>query len=126
MTLETEFCLKSVEESLARLQARDFQYRSRQSFYEYRLHEPTFETQNRFKYGRQEILVSNVFVERLWQTIKYEEVYLRAYNNVQAACSSLGRYIDGFYNTNRPHSSIDNKTPDEAYFNKLSPISLAA
>jgi len=46
--------------------------------------------------------------------------------DVPEACPSLGRYIDGFYNTNRPHSSIDNKTPDEAYFNKLSPISLAA
>ena len=45
----------------------------------------------------------NVFVERLWRTIKYEEVYLRAYASVSEARVSLGRYIDGFYNTRRPH-----------------------
>ena len=68
----------------------------------------------------------NVFVERLWRTIKYEEVYLRDYNNVPEAHSSLERYIDWFYNTNRPHSSFDRKTPDEAYFNPLNAIPLAA
>ena len=68
----------------------------------------------------------NVFVERLWRTIKYEEVYLRAYNNVPEARSSLGRYIDGFYNTKRPHSSLDRKTPYEAYSNTLMANPLAA
>ena len=68
----------------------------------------------------------NVFVERLWRTIKYEEVYLRAYNNVPEARSSLGRYIDGFYNTKRPHSSLDRKTPNEAFSDTLMAIPLAA
>jgi len=68
----------------------------------------------------------NVFVERLWRTIKYEEVYLRAYANVPEARASLGRYIDGFYNTRRPHSSLARQTPDEAYFNALSSIPMAA
>ena len=68
----------------------------------------------------------NVFVERLWRTIKYEEVYLRAYNTVPEARASLGRYIDGFYNAKRPHSSLDRKTPDEAYFNPLPAIQQAA
>ena len=54
----------------------------------------------------------NVFVERLWRTIKYEEVYLRAYANVPEARASLARYI-GFYNSRRPHSSLDGKTPDQ-------------
>jgi putative transposase len=57
----------------------------------------------------------NVFVERLWKTVKYEEVYLRAYNSVGEARASLGRYLD-FYNGRRPHSSLDRRTPDEAYF----------
>jgi hypothetical protein len=57
----------------------------------------------------------NVFVERLWRTIKYEEVYLRAYASVPEARASIGRYIDGFYNARRPHSSLDRRTPDEAY-----------
>jgi putative transposase len=68
----------------------------------------------------------NVFVERLWRTIKYEEVYLRAYDSVSDARASIGRYL-GFYNQRRPHSSLDRQTPDEAYFNRnLLPQSAAA
>ena len=57
----------------------------------------------------------NVFVERIWKSVKYEEVYLRAYGSVSEARASLGRYLD-FYNGRRPHSSLDRHTPDEAYF----------
>ncbi len=60
----------------------------------------------------------NVFVERLWRTVKYEEVYLRAYQSVSEARASIGRYFD-FYNGKRPHSSLDRQTPDQAYFNQL-------
>ena len=67
----------------------------------------------------------NVFVERVWKSVKYEEVYLRAYASVPEARSSLGRYLN-FYNTKRPHSSLDRQTPDRAYFNALSPILAAA
>jgi len=59
----------------------------------------------------------NVFVERLWRSVKYEEVYLRAYESVTEARASLGRYL-AFYNERRPHSSLDGRTPDEAYFGK--------
>lgn len=57
----------------------------------------------------------NVFVERLWRSVKYEEVYLKAYESVSEARASIGRYLD-FYNQRRPHSSLDARTPDEAYF----------
>ncbi|MCK1424831.1 IS3 family transposase [Bradyrhizobium sp. 182] len=66
----------------------------------------------------------NVFVERLWRSIKYEEVYLQAYDSVSDARASIGRYLD-FYNGRRPHSSLDGGTPDQAYFNLL-PIRMAA
>jgi putative transposase len=66
----------------------------------------------------------NVFVERLWKSVKYEEVYLRAYDSVGEARSSLGRYFS-FYNGRRPHSSLDRRTPDQAYFSQL-PQTLAA
>lgn len=72
----------------------------------------------------------NVFVERLWKSVKYAEaakrtkVYLRAYDTVAGARASLGRYLD-FYNRLRPHSSLDRRTPDEAYFNTL-PMAVAA
>ncbi len=67
----------------------------------------------------------NVVVERLGQTIKYEEVYLRAYRSVSEARSSLDRYL-AFYNRCRPHSSLDGQTPDRVYFNRPQPIQAAA
>lgn len=66
----------------------------------------------------------NVFVERICKSIKYEEVYLRAYASVSEARQSIGRYIN-FYNTIRPHSSLKALTPDQVYFNRL-PVSMAA
>ena len=66
----------------------------------------------------------NVFVERVWKSIKYEEVYLHAYETVHEARTLIGRYIE-FYNTIRPHSSLNGLTPDQVYFNRL-PESMAA
>src|SRR5476651_1425582 len=66
----------------------------------------------------------NVFVERLWRSVKYEEVYLKAYDSVSEARASIGRYLD-FYNGRRPHSSLDGMTPNRAYFTPL-PLRLAA
>ena len=66
----------------------------------------------------------NVFVERLRRTVKYEEVYLKAYDTASEARASIGRYLD-FYNRRRPHSSLDGGTPDHAYFTSL-PIRMAA
>ena len=66
----------------------------------------------------------NVFIERLWRSVKYEEVYLRAYETVVEARTSIGRYLD-FYNRRRPHSSLDDRTPDQAYFD-LPPLRAAA
>jgi putative transposase len=57
----------------------------------------------------------NVFVERLWRSVKYEEVYLRAYDSVSEARASIAKYL-AFYNELRPQSSLDARTPDEAYF----------
>lgn len=67
----------------------------------------------------------NVFVERLWKSVKYEEVYLKAYETVAEARQSLNLYFQ-FYNTQRPHSSLDKQTPDEAYFKNLQPLKIAA
>ncbi|MGF7210001.1 transposase InsO family protein [Skermanella aerolata] len=66
----------------------------------------------------------NVFVERLWRSVKYEEVYLKAYDTVAETRKSLARYI-GFYNSRRPHSSLDRQTPDHAYFTPLPQIAAA-
>ena len=67
----------------------------------------------------------NIFVERFWRSIKYEEVYLHAYDSVSQAKAGIARYID-FFNTARPHSSLDKQTPDEFYFATLPAIQQAA
>jgi putative transposase len=66
----------------------------------------------------------NVFIERFWRTIKYEEVYLHAYDSVVEARQSIGRYL-AFYNARRPHTALDGRTPDQAYFDLL-PLRMAA
>jgi putative transposase len=68
----------------------------------------------------------HVFVERLWKSVKYEEVYLRAYGSVSEARAGLGRYFE-FYrgstrveiHARRPHSSLGGLTPDQSYINLL-------
>jgi len=67
----------------------------------------------------------NVFVERLWRTIKYDEVYLKAYESVSHAKASLGQFIS-FYNSRRPHQAFAGKTPDMIYFAGLPQGNLAA
>jgi len=63
---------------------------------------------------------------RLWRSVKYEEVYLHAYDSVSDARASIGRYLD-LYNGRRPHSSLDGMTPDQAYFGyPMLPVRLAA
>ena len=57
----------------------------------------------------------NVFVERLWRSVKYEEVYLHAYDDIVDTKRGLGRYLD-FFNDERPHQSLGSQTPAEVYF----------
>ena len=61
--------------------------------------------------------VDNVFIERFWRTLKYDEVYLKAYENVSEARNEISSFII-FYNTIKTHSSLDRQTPDEVYYNK--------
>jgi len=60
--------------------------------------------------------MDNIFIERLWRSLKYEEVYLKAYDSVSQARQSIGNWIS-FYNTNRRHQGLNDKTPDLVYFN---------
>jgi len=67
----------------------------------------------------------NVFVERIWRSVKYERVYLRAYDSVSAARADLAAYID-WYNADRGHSSLAGKTPEQAWIAGLRPCHEAA
>jgi len=125
ITLEAAFCIEALEEALARHGRPEI-----------------FNTDQGSQFtsgGFTDVLVKNgitismdgkgswrdnVFVERLWRSIKYEEVYLRAYDTVSEARASLSCYLT-FYNGRRPHSSLNRQTPDQAYFTRL-PQSAAA
>ena len=67
----------------------------------------------------------NMFVERLWRSVKYERVYLKVYDGVSAARADIADYLD-WYNTHRPHSSLERLTPQEKYVASLPPLKLAA
>ncbi len=125
ITMEADFCIEAVEEALARNGKPEI-FNSDQGSQFTSL---PF-TGMLLKHG---IAISmdgrgawrdNVFVERLWRSVKYEEVYLRAYDSVAEARASISRYMT-FYNGRRPHSSLDARTPDDAYFNH-EPLSAAA
>ena len=105
-------------------QARYLQHGPGQSVHRLGLHRRARRQWHYDQHGRQGAWRDNVFVERLWRSVKYEEVYLRAYDSVCEARASIGRYLD-FYNARRPHSSLDGTTPDQAYFPPL-PLRLAA
>lgn len=127
ITLETDFCIEAVEEALARHGKPEiFNTDQGSQFTSVDFTGLLLKHEIKISMDGKGAWRDNVFVERLWRTIKYEEVYLRAYASVPEARASIGRYIEGFYNTRRPHSSLDRQTPDEAYFNARQPIPVAA
>lgn len=126
ITLETAFCIEAVEEALARYDKPDiFNTDQGSQFTSIDFIKMLKDAEIAISMDGKGAWRDNVFVERLWRTIKYEEVYLHAYASVPEARAALARYLT-FYNTRRPHSSLDRKTPDQAYFNASQPISVAA
>lgn len=126
ITLEADFCIEAVEEALTRYaKPKIFNTDQGSQFTSSDFIKVLAAREIRISMDGKGAWRDNVFVERLWRTIKYEEVYLRAYASVSEARASIGRYL-GFYNSRRPHSSLDGKTPDQVYFNTLSPIPVAA
>jgi putative transposase len=118
ITLEAAFCVEALEEALARFGKPTIFNTDQGSQFTGAAFVGVLSSRNiAISMDGRGAWRDNVFVERLWRTIKYEEVYLRAYDTVSEARASLGRYI-AFYNTRRPHSSLDRQTPDRAYFNR--------
>ncbi len=119
ITMDTSFCIEAVQEALEKYGAPDIFNTDQGSQF-------TSEAFTRVLLGRG-IAISmdgrgawrdNVFVERLWRSVKYEEVYLKAYASVAEARAGIGAYLN-FYNTKRPHQALDGNTPDAAYFDQL-------
>lgn len=125
-TLTTDFCIDALQEAIARYGQPDiFNTDQGSQFTSAEFTGVLRENGIRISMDGKGCWRDNIFVERLWRTIKYEEVYLKAYDSVSAAKASLGIYL-GFYNTRRPHQSLDGKTPDAIYFAGLAQQQLAA
>jgi putative transposase len=125
ITLEAAFCIEALEEALARHgQPEIFNTDQGSQFTSSGFTDVLVKNGIAISMDGKGSWRDNVFVERLWRSVKYEEVYLRAYDTVSEARASIGRYL-AFYNGRRPHSSLDRQTPDQAYFNRL-PHSVAA
>ena len=126
ITLEADFCIEAVEEALARYGKPEiFNTDQGSQFTSTEFIKVLASREIKISMDGKGAWRDNVFVERLWRTIKYEEVYLHAYDSVPEARASIGRYLD-FYNSRRPHSSLDGKTPDQAYFKQPVPDAVAA
>jgi putative transposase len=119
ITMEVEFCLEAVNQALARYGRPEiFNTDQGSQFTSGAFTDVLVENAIAISMDGKGAWRDNVFVERLWRSVKYEEVYLRAYDSVSDARASIGHYL-GFYNSRRPHSSLDRQTPDHAYFTRL-------
>jgi len=119
-TLDTDFCIEALEEALRRFGAPDIfntdqgsQFTSEAFTGVLKDHGIDISMDGKGRW------VDNVFVERLWRSVKYEDVYLRAYETPTELRTGLARYF-AFYNTRRRHSALDRRTPDAVYFDQAS------
>lgn len=115
-TLDAEFCIDAVSQALERYDRPEIfntdqgsQFTSANFTKQLKEHDIKISMDGRGRY------LDNIFIERLWRTVKYEEVYLKGYSNGQEARASLEKYFC-HYNSNRPHSVFDGRTPKEVYF----------
>jgi putative transposase len=114
--LSAEFCIEAVEEALARYGAPEiFNTDQGSQFTTEDFTQPLEAKGVRVSMDGKGRWIDNVFVERLWRSVKYEEIYLHAYATPREVKAALTRYFS-FYNTARPHQSLDYRTPDELYF----------
>lgn len=118
-TLDASFCVEALEEALARYGAPEIfntdqgsQFTSEGFTGLLTSHGVRISMDGRGRW------MDNVFIERLWRSVKYEEVYLKAYETIPEARRELGAYFE-FYNRRRRHQGLDNKTPDEVYWSTL-------
>jgi len=120
ITMETDFCIEAVEEAIERYGAPDIFNTDQGSQFTSSAFTGLLKQNGiRISMDGKGAWRDNVFVERLWKSVKYEEVYLTAYNTVSEAKAGLTRYFT-FYNTRRPHSRLDRMTPEQFYFNSSS------
>lgn len=114
-TLETGFCVRALQQALMSSKPEIFNTDQGVQFTSAEFLDPLMAGGIRISMDGRGRVYDNIFVERLWRSVKYEEVYLREYREVKDARDGLTRYFD-FYNRKRPHSALGNQTPHEVYF----------
>ena len=120
--MDTHFCLEAVEEAMANYGTPEIMNTDQGSQFTSQAFTGLLkENEIRISMDGKGAWRDNVFVERLWRSVKYEEVYLHAYDSVSSARAGLDRYFR-FYSGRRPHSSLDRQTPDQVYFESLPQI----
>ena len=120
-TLDSSFCVDALEEAISKYGCPDIFNTDQGSQFTAEVFTGTLRSKDiAISMDGKGRWVDNVFIERLWRSVKYEEVYLKAYENLREARQSLGTYF-AFYNEARPHQHLDYKTPDEVYFGKPVP-----
>ena len=125
VTMDTHFCLAAVEDAIAKYGKPEIMNTDQGSQFTSAAFTGLIQDNGiKISMDGKGAWRDNVFVERLWRSVKYEEVYLHAYESVKDARQGLDRYFT-FYNSRRPHSSLDEQTPDQVYFESL-PALLAA
>ena len=124
-TLDADFCVEALEEALARFAAPEVfntdqgaQFTSQAFTDVLRHHGIAISMDGKGRW------LDNVFVERLWRSVKYEDVYLHAYETPRALRAGLGRYF-AFYNARRRHTALDRRTPDAVYFSQITSVAAA-
>jgi len=126
ITLEDDFCIEAVEEALGRYgKPSIFNTDQGSQFTGADFTGLLLKNEIKISMDGKGAWRDNVFVERLWRSVKYEEVYLHAYDTVAQARTSIGRYLD-FYNTRRPHSQHGGRTPDQVWSDHWPVTAMAA
>jgi len=125
-TMEADFCVAALEEAMARYGRPDiFNTDQGSQFTSLAFTNTLRDASIRISMDGRGRWMDNVFIERLWRSLKYECVFLNAFETGIEARAGIGRWI-GYYNADRPHSSFDGRTPDETYAMEAHTEKLAA
>ncbi len=120
ITLEKEFCISTLQRALAKAEPEIFNTDQGSQFTSPDFYNILCDRRIAVSMDGRGRAFDNIFIERLWRSVKYEEVYLKDYGDVQDAIAQLGRYLD-FYNNERHHQALKYKKPAEVYFQKEAP-----
>ncbi|MBF0328032.1 MAG: DDE-type integrase/transposase/recombinase, partial [Nitrospirae bacterium] len=125
-TLDTSFCTEALEEAISRFGKPEiFNTDQGSQFTSEAFTEILKDNGIKISMDGKGCWKDNVFVERLWRSVKYEDIYLKSYDSIAELRKGLIEYFE-FYNGRRRHQGLDDKTPDEVYYGTLPSIKVAA